>query len=215
MFHTPMPDHLIVIRSASTDYERQGRIRGSLDIPPSAEGLAKAEQIADRLSAAPPDAIYAAPTACAGETARIIGGRFGIAPKHLERLANLDLGLWQGKLVDEIRRLQPRVHRQWQEDPWSVAPPEGEILEEARGRVEQALERIRKRHPRGRVAVVIPFPLDSLVRWLVAGEPLGDLWEAASDRDSLAVIPMAAQWKTTRHLPMTEAPEATSSGAAV
>ena len=29
-----MPDHLIVIRSADTDYETQGRVRGSLDIPP-------------------------------------------------------------------------------------------------------------------------------------------------------------------------------------
>jgi len=52
-----MPDHLIVIRSASTDYELQSRVRGSLDIPPSAEGLADAEAIADRLTGAAPDAI--------------------------------------------------------------------------------------------------------------------------------------------------------------
>lgn len=209
-----MPDHLIVIRSASTDYELQGRIRGSLDIPPSAEGLAEAEAVADRLAENIPEAIYSAPTECGMATARIIGGRFGVTPKPLDDLANIDLGLWQGKLVDEIRRLQPTVHRQWQEDPWSIAPPEGEFLEEARSRVEEALERIAKRHPTGRVAIVVPFPIDSLVRWLVAGEPLGDLWEPDAAREQFAELPMAAQWQTAGAMPVVSTPAATASGAA-
>ncbi len=209
-----MPDQLIVIRSASTDYDLQSRVRGTLDIPPSAEGLADAAAVAARLADAAPDAIYTAPTACALETAKVIGSRFAVTPKRIDRLANLDLGLWQGKLVDEIRRLQPRVHRQWQDDPWSVAPPEGEVLEEARSRIEAALHRICKRHPRGRVAVVVPFPLDSLVRWLVAGEPLGDLWERDPEREPVAVLPMAAQWHTTRAVPLTAPPATAPSGAA-
>lgn len=209
-----MPDHLIVIRSASTDYELQGRVRGSLDIPPCPEGLAAVGGIADGLAAASVDAVYAAPTACGMETARVVGRRFGVVAKPLDDLANIDLGLWQGKLVDELRRLQPRVHRQWQEDPWSVAPPEGELLEEARNRVETALDRICKRHPTGRVAVVVPFPLDSLVRWLVAGEPLGDLWESDADREAVAELPMAAQWQTLRASPLNQPPTVTPSGAA-
>jgi broad specificity phosphatase PhoE len=210
-----MPDHLIVLRSAPTDYERQGRIRGSLDIPPTAEGLEENSAIATRLAHTPPEAIYSAPSACALETARRIGAPFDLDPKPVQDLANIDLGLWQGKLVDEIRRLQPRVHRQWQEDPWSVAPPEGEFLEEARSRVEDALERIFKRHPRGRVAVVVPFPLDSLVRWLVAGEPLGDLWEAEPERAIMVELPVAAQWKTMRAIPPQEPTPAAPAATAV
>lgn len=209
-----MPDHLIVIRSALTDYELQGRVRGSLDIPPSAEGLAAVSAIVDGLAAESVDAVYAAPTACGMETARVVGRRFGVAPKPLDDLANIDLGLWQGKRVDELRRLQPTVHRQWQEDPWTVAPPEGEFLEEARSRVEDALDRISKRHPRGRVAIVVPFPLDSLVRWLVAGEPLGDLWEPDTDREAVAELPMAAQWQTLRANPLSLPPKVAPSGAA-
>lgn len=205
-----MPDHLIVIRSADTDYEAQGRVRGSLDIPPCTAGLAEAKAIARRLAAAPPAALYAAPSACAAETARIIGGRCGLVPKTLDLLANIDLGLWQGKLVAEIRRLQPRLHRQWQDDPWSIAPPEGEILEEARGRVEEALDRICKRHPAGRIAVVVPAPLDALVRWLVAGEPLGDLWLRDAARDPLTELPVVAQWRTACTPPPPTAPPSPS-----
>lgn len=210
-----MPDHLIVIRSADTDYEAQGRVRGSLDIPPCTAGLAEAKAVARRLAAAPPAAIYAAPSACAEETARIIGGRCDLTPKTIELLANIDLGLWQGKLVDEIRRLQPRLHRQWQDDPWSIAPPEGESLEEARGRVEQALDRICKRHPAGRIAVVVPAPLDALVRWLVAGEPLADLWLRDAGRDPLTELPVAAQWRAARNPPLpATSPAASPAGAA-
>jgi phosphoserine phosphatase len=190
-----MPDHLIVIRSPATDYERQGRVRGSLDLPPCPEGLAEARAAAAALAAAPPEAIYTAPSACAIEAGQIIGNRCGLTPKPLDLLGNLDLGLWQGKLVSEIRRQQPRTFRQWQDDPWSVIPPEGELLEEARGRVERALERIFKRHRTGRVAVVVPPPLDAVVRWLVAAEPLGDLWQPAGSRTPLVELPVAAQWR--------------------
>jgi broad specificity phosphatase PhoE len=190
-----MPDHLIVIRSPVTDYERQGRVRGSLDVPPCPEGLAEARAAAAALVAAPPLAIYTAPTACAIEAGRIIGSRCGLTAKPLDLLENLDLGLWQGKLVSEIRRQQPRTFRQWQDDPWSVIPPEGELLEEARVRVELALERIFKRHRTGRVAVVVPPPLDALVRWLVSAEPLGDLWQPAGNRPTMIELPVAAQWR--------------------
>lgn len=212
-----MPDHLIVIRSVPTDYEVQGRVRGSLDVPACPEGLAEARSLAARLAAAPLAAIYAAPSTCAAETARIIAAPHGLQPRSVDLLANLDLGLWQGKLVAELRRQQPRVYRPWQDDPWSIVAPEGETLEEARGRVEKALERIFKRHREGRVAVVVPAPLDSLVRWLVSGEPLGDLWLPDPRQDSAVELPVAAQWKAgvvPLAPPLGETPAAPSAGLA-
>jgi broad specificity phosphatase PhoE len=97
-------------------------------------------------------------------------------------------------LVDEIRRKQPRLYRQWQDNPWAIAPPDGELLEEACERVEGALEKILRRHGEGRVALVVPEPLDRIVRWLVAGESMGDLWARDPDCEPLAEIPVAAQW---------------------
>ena len=170
-----MPDHLIVIRSGATDYDRQGRIRGTLDIPLCDAGRADAARAADLLAAAMPDALYSSGSACSIETSRIVGAACGLRPQRLANLHNLDQGLWQGMLVDEIRRKQPRLHRQWQDNPWAVAPPEGELLEEACERVETALEKLVRRHPSGRVAVVVPQPLDRVVRWLVSGESMGDL----------------------------------------
>jgi broad specificity phosphatase PhoE len=193
-----MPDHLILIRSGATEYDLQGRIRGNLDIPLSAEGLAEARQVAAAIAAAVPQAVYMSSSLCAVETGRALGAVWGLRPRKLANLENIDLGLWQGKLVDEIRRQQPRLHRQWQENPWSVSPPEGELLEEACGRVEAVLTRLQRRHATGRIALVVPEPLDHIVRWLVGGEPIGDLWTRDPERPSWLELPLAAQWKPVR-----------------
>ena len=193
-----MPDHLIVIRSGPTEYDLQGRIRGSLDVPLATDGLAAAEEAAKTLSAESPEAIFASPDASARETARIVARACGLKSRELPLLGNLDQGLWQGMLVDEIRCKQPRLYRQWQDNPWAVAPPEGELLEDACARVEQALEQLVRRHPRGRVALVVPQPLDRVVRWLVSGESMGDLWDCGQAGRSTVELPLAAQWQPAK-----------------
>jgi len=189
-----MPDTLIVIRAGATDYERQGRIRGAVDIPLCAAGITEAEEAAAALSRLPVSALCASEELGAMETARIIGRTLGLKPRSLPNLRNLDQGLWQGLLVEEIRRRQPRLYRQWQDNPWGVAAPEGELLEEACARVEKTLEKLLRRRDDGRLALVVPEPLDRIIRWLVAGESMGDLWERMARTAPFAEIPVAAQW---------------------
>jgi broad specificity phosphatase PhoE len=197
-----MPDHLIVIRSGPTEYDLQGRIRGTLDVPLTATGAAAAEAAAAVLAAQPPDALYVAADAAARETGRYIARACGMKARPLPRLSNLDQGLWQGMLVDEIRCKQPRLYRQWQDNPWAVAPPEGELLEEACLRVEEALELLLRRHARGRVAVVVPQPLDRVVRWIVSGVSMGDLWDCDQTGPATVELPLAAQWQPVRRPPV-------------
>ncbi len=190
-----MPEQLILIRSAPTDYDLQGRIRGTLDIPLCAAGNAEAERLGAAAASRGIDTIYAAASGCAVETGRIVAAACGLRLRRLPRLQNLDQGLWQGMLIDEIRRKQPRLHRQWQDNPWAVAAPEGELVEEACERVATALDKLVRRHPVGRVALVVPPPLDRIIGWVVAAEPLGDLWDGDPQRPNPVELPMAAQWR--------------------
>lgn len=190
-----MADSLVVIRAGSTDFDLQGRIRGTLDLPLCAAGVAEAKAAAAALAGTPPAAIYSAPDACSVDTARHVARACGLRARCLDDLVNLDQGLWQGMLVDDIRLKQPRLYRQWQDNPWAVSPPEGELLEQACDRVEGVLERMLRRHTAGRIALVIPTPLDQIVRWLTAGESVGDLWGRGPAETSVVAIPLAAQWK--------------------
>ena len=69
------------------------------------------------------------------QTAEVIAKALGIKLKKIERLQNLNQGLWQGMLVEDVRHKQPKVYRQWQEQPENVCPPEGEMLSQADERV--------------------------------------------------------------------------------
>jgi phosphoserine phosphatase len=186
---------VLLIRPGATTFDEDGRIKGSLDIPLSPQGIQQAEAAAKSLVGMKIDCLYAAPCESAQDTARYIARRTGWKHKTLECLLNVDHGLWQGKLVEEVRRLQPRVYRQFQEHPESVCPPGGETLSAASARVESVLDKLKRKHAGHRFGIVVPEPMASIVRCHFLGGTMGDMWKSETDAgtwDLLVVDPAVA-----------------------
>jgi broad specificity phosphatase PhoE len=160
---------LLLIRSGRTEYDCQGRIQGTLDIPLSEDGraevLAGAAKLLDRQP--PLTALYAGPCRSVQETAEIMGEQLKLKVKTIDGLHNLNQGLWQGLLFDEVKAKQPRVYRQWQDKPDTVCPPEGETLEEARDRLRASLAKLAKKHKTGAVGLVLGQPLADVLRCML------------------------------------------------
>jgi broad specificity phosphatase PhoE len=172
---------IILIRPGSTELDEQGRIKGCLSIPLSESGRGQVARMVDELSAESLDVVYYSPTESARETAVELATGRSVKCKVVEKLRNLDHGLWHGKLIDEVRRQQPRVYRDCREHPEGVCPPEGEAMPNAFRRVKQALSRILRRHRNGTVAMVVPEPMASVVRCVLEQSDLPDLWTAECD----------------------------------
>ena len=186
---------VLLIRPGATTFDEDGRIKGSLDIPLSPQGIQQAEAAAKSLAGMKIDCLYAAPCESAQDTARYIARRTGWKQKNLECLLNVDHGLWQGKLVEEVRRLQPRVYRQFQEHPESVCPPGGETLSAASARVEHVLAKLKRKHEGHRIGIVVPEPMASIVRCHFLGGTIEDMWKSETDAgtwDLLVVDPVPA-----------------------
>ena len=179
---------IVLIRPGSTDYDVQERIQGSLDIPLNEQGAAEVVQTTELLRDKAIETIYATVSQPAMQTAEAIAKALHIKLKKLERLQSLNQGLWQGLLVEEVRRKQPRVYRQWQEQPENVCPPEGEMLSAADDRVRTVLVKLLKRHKEGVIGLVVPEPLLSLARRFITHEPLGDLWKAPNGHGRFDVL---------------------------
>ena len=135
---------IAIIRPGSTDYDHQERIQGTLDIPLNEQGLAEAAQAAEELRESGLEIVYAPPSEPAYHTAQTVAKALDIKLRKLDRLQNLNLGLWQGMLINDVRRKQPKVYRQWQEQPETVCPPEGEMLADADQRVRTGHDEIAK-----------------------------------------------------------------------
>lgn len=169
---------IVLIRPGSTDYDASGRIQGTLDIPLNAAGNTEVAREIEQLRDHGIKAIYCATCQPALQTATAIAAALDVPLRKLDNMRNLDHGLWQGMLVDELKRKHPRVFRQWQEQPELICPPQGETLAEARGRVAAALKKLFKKHKQGVIGLVAPEPLASIIaRELGRGE-IGDLWKA-------------------------------------
>ena len=186
---------IVLIRPGSTDYDVQQRIQGSLDIPLNDQGLAEVDPDGRPL-ARPGNRGRLRP----GFAARDANGgadRQGAGSQTEENRAaqNLHQGLWEGMLVEDVRHKQPKVYRQWQEQPENVCPPEGEMLADADQRVHAAVVKLLKRNKEGVIGVVLPEPLLSLARRLLTHGELGDLWKATNGHDRFEVIEVNAEVK--------------------
>lgn len=179
---------IILIRPGSTDYDQQGRIQGNLDVPLNEQGNAEVARVIEELRPSKLEVIYTPTCQPALQTAQAIAKALEIKLKKLDRMHNLNHGLWQGMQIDEVRRKQPKVYRQWQETPQLICPPEGEMLEQVEERIRPVLARLLKRHKEGAIGLVVPEPLASLVRQFVHQGELGDLWKASAGHGSWEVL---------------------------
>jgi phosphoserine phosphatase len=167
----------LLIRPGSTEYDEQGRITGTLNIPLSDVGVLQVGRLVGELHDVQIDHLYSSPSRAADQTAQAVAADHRLKVKKLDDLANLDHGLWQGKLIDEVKHSQPKVFRQLQDRPETVCPPEGEPVGDCMSRVKALVQRLERKHKTGTVALVVPEPLASLVLAAFTQCGVGDLWK--------------------------------------
>lgn len=175
--------NIFLIRTGATEYDTQGRVQGTLDVPLSEDGRLQVEQTATELNDHKIDALFSGPCKATQQSAEILADQLHLKSKTVEDLRNLDHGLWQGMLIEDVKVKQPKVYRQWQEHPSTVCPPEGESLQEVRERLQKCISKIAKKQKTGTVAIVVAEPVTSLMRNVLREDELGNLWQADFEQD--------------------------------
>jgi probable phosphoglycerate mutase len=179
---------VVLIRPGSTDYDAQNRIQGTLDIPLNAQGAEEAARTAEDLRPLTLNRIFSGCGQSTEETGRLIAKKLGIRFRKLDKLHNLNHGLWQGLQVEEVKRKHPRVYRQWCESPTTVCPPGGETVAEAYERVTRVLKPLLKRHRDEMMGLVAPDPIARVVRCYLMGQDPSHLWESPETEARWSVI---------------------------
>ena len=175
---------ILLVRAGSTDLDDQDRIVGSLDMPLSPEGEREARAIAQDLREAGIVAIFSAAGLASQQTARQLSRSGEIRVRVEESFVNLNYGLWHGKSRSELKENQPKLYRQWQDNPDSICPPDGEPVEAVRDRVKTVLKKIRRKHKTGTIAIVAPDPLLSILRSELEGTEVRDLLDLRSQENA-------------------------------
>lgn len=133
----------LLVRHGETDWNRQKRFQGQIDVPLNDNGRSQAHQAADYLQAVPIRYAVTSPMLRPKETAEIILKYHPDVQLELEdNLREISHGLWEGKLEAEIEAEFPGELERWQAAPETVQMPEGENLQQVWARAIAAWQQI-------------------------------------------------------------------------
>lgn len=96
---------LYIMRHGETDWNRQGMMQGSTDIPLNPYGIELAEQTRDGFlnEGVVFDRIFSSPLVRAAKTAQIIADGYGLPIKTDLRVQEMGFGKFEGAVIHEIR----------------------------------------------------------------------------------------------------------------
>lgn len=164
--------HIALISAAPTPWDEEGRLGGNNSLPLSTDGEIALTRLVVSFDFEV-NSIYTCRSheACE-QAAQIVARRFSLRVRDQELLHPVSLGLWQGLTRDELRRRHPKVFGQWEEDPLSVTPPEGEPVADAAERLREGVQKVLRRNRDTTVALVLrPMSL-RIVAAILRGQDL-------------------------------------------
>lgn len=129
-YHGP---RLLLVRHGETEWNRQKRFQGQIDIPLNENGKRQGRQAADFLKTVKIDAAVSSSLSRPKETAEIILQHHAGVPLAItDGLKEIGHGEWEGLYEHEIESGYPGMLQQWQEHPETVQMPgaSGENLEQ-------------------------------------------------------------------------------------
>jgi broad specificity phosphatase PhoE len=147
--------HVTLIHAGPTPWDEEDRVAGGQTLPLAEDALAKITALAKTIAPPPTAIYYSKNNEAANEVARMLATNFKLRARDNEGLQGFQLGLWEGLTRSELRRRFPSVFPQWEENPLSVNPPDGETLPEAIDRIHTAVVKILKRNRGGSVVLVM------------------------------------------------------------
>lgn len=129
------PNHqgqrLLLVRHGETDWNRQTRFQGGIDVPLNDNGREQSRKAAEFLKDVPLDFAFSSPMLRPKETAEIIlPAHPSVKLQLLDGLREISHGLWEGKLEAEIEQTYPGELHRWRTVPEQVQMPEGENLQQ-------------------------------------------------------------------------------------
>ena len=186
---------LLLVRHGETDWNRQQRFQGQIDVPLNENGKTQSVQAAAFLKDFRIDRAVTSPMLRPKETAEIILQHHPqVTLEFNDNLVEISHGLWEGKLESEIEQEFPGELAQWQNHPETVQMPEGENLQQVWERAIAAWTHILDTtppNPDGQTTTVLVTAHDAVNKAILcylAGQPPEKFWTFKQGNGAVSVI---------------------------
>jgi probable phosphoglycerate mutase len=166
---------LLFIRHGETDWNRQQRFQGQIDVPLNEAGERQAARLAERLARDPHDAFFSSDLLRARQTAAPVAARWSIEPVPLAGLREQSFGVLEGLDVPTIKARHPDLWARWLEHDADFALPGGESLVEFHRRVLDTVRELAAIHAGARLALMTHGGVLDMLWRTALGRPIAGL----------------------------------------
>lgn len=173
----PEETDLYLVRHGETDWNREQRLQGILDVPLNRAGVAQARRLADAFARIPVACVVTSPLARASATAVMLARACACPLKTDARLREIDHGAWSGRTLPDLGRRFPSLVRNEQLLPAAFDVSRGEQLADVSRRSADALADLIETYA-GRSVVVVGHGVSLAAMWCAAaGLPIARFQE--------------------------------------
>ena len=205
-----MSTDLILIRHGETDWNRELRFQGQIDVPLNAMGQEQARRLGARMAREQARHLVSSDLIRCQQTATPTSLQLGLPIATLPGLREQHFGVVEGLRADEIQVRYPAAWAGWLTFHQDHAMPEGESPRQFHARIIEALGRIATAHAGQKLLVVTHGGVLDMV-WRTArglglnGPRQSDIPNAGFNRIRIADAAQPDQieivdWADTRHL---------------
>ncbi len=181
---------LLLVRHGETQWNREGRFQGQIDIPLNDNGRVQAAQAGEFLKTVAIDAAITSSMSRPRETAELILKHHpNVQLQTTETLWEISHGLWEGKLEAEIEAGYPGLLQEWQTTPETVQMPEGENLDDVWRRAVEGWSAIVQAAKPGTTTLVVAHDaINKAILCYLAGLPAASFWNFKQGNGAVSVI---------------------------
>ena len=176
-----------MLRHGDCRPDRQARFVGQTDLPLNGVGRRQAAFWQRSLAAVPFQHFISSDLNRSAETARIIAGSREGEVRAIARLREINLGGWDGLLVDQVRRADPAAYASRGDDLAGFRPPAGDSFADLAGRIVPLFEEIVADLP-GPLLLVGHAGVNRVILCHLLGLPLSQLFRLPQDSGALTLL---------------------------
>ena len=201
-----MPTKVVLVRHGETDWNKNSRYQGVMDIELNKKGKNQAKKLYERLKDEEFDRIYSSTLKRAYQTIAEIADYQKKEVITIADLMEIDFGQWEGLTFSEIEDKYPDLAKKWAKDPTCCKPPEGEHIKEVETRVGKTIDKIVDENDDNKILIATHGGIVRIMMAYLLDLPLSRIFSIEVDNVSVSRIkfykhyPVVKLLNSTYHL---------------
>ncbi len=195
-----------IVRHGQTDWNVLGKTQGHGNSDLTEKGINQAKSLANSLKNENIDLIFSSNLKRAYDTAKIIGDTINLKVTETEALREMGFGVWEGLLVDEIKKNHKDTYKIWRETPHLVNIKGGETLQLIKERTDKFIDELNKKYENKKILIVSHSITVRVILLSFLNSDIRNIYRIKQDNTALNIVesrdygPVVIKINDTNHI---------------